>query len=73
MTNTTQFRKAIEQENAEAVGHDMELVNRAARLSFYDEGWQELQDECTTEAARKAIDQIERRKYRLAEARNNME
>lgn len=73
MIRTDYYRQQIEAENPQAVAHDMELVEQAAQLSFYDEGWQALQDECITDAARKAIDRIEIRKYRSIEARNYME
>lgn len=71
--NVEYYRQQIAEENPEAVAHDMELVNQATQLSFYDEGWEALKDECITEAARKAIDRIEIRKYRAREAHYNME
>lgn len=73
MMNTQPYRYYIEKENPAAIDADMEQVNAAARLSFYDDGWEELKDNCITNAARDAIDNIERIKYRREECSRDME
>lgn len=65
-TNTTARPVTAEQ-------HDNELIERARKLSFYDEGWEALKDECLTEQARNEIDRIERLKYRRAECDRDMD
>ena len=57
----------IAKENPSAVDHDVQIIDRARSLHWDEDGWDELQSECMTDAARSEIHSIEMRKYHSAE------
>lgn len=57
----------IAKENPKAVEHDMQIIDKAHSLHWDEDGWDELQSECMTDAARCEIHNIEMRKYHSAE------
>lgn len=61
------LQNLIEQENPLAVEHDLQIIVQANSMHWDDDGWDELQSECMTDAARDEIHHIEMRKYHSAE------
>lgn len=66
------YRDSIQRENPMALENDLRMIESANHLSIDDDGWDDLQRGCHTDAARRHIHTIEMKKYRLAEFRCGM-
>lgn len=57
----------IAKENPLAVEHDLQIIDQARSLHWDEDGWDELQGKCMTDAAKGEIHTIKMRKYHRAE------
>lgn len=54
------------------IENDLKIINLANQKNFDDDGWDQLQNRCFTQAGRNIIHSIEMRKYHQEEYRCGM-
>lgn len=62
----------IQEENPAAVSHDMDILRKADKMDWTDCGWEDLQRDCQTSAAKDELHTMMMHKYHSDEYSHDM-